>query len=701
MADTRELKIVINADSSDAKKEFGGLSGSIVKAQIAFESIKYAVGKARDAINNSVRASEQYRQALSALDAVAVGFGLNQKEANDAAIKLAKDGLLTVSEAALSLRNLFSSGLDIETSIALMDTLKNSAAANRKTSMSLADQIITTTEGIKNQNSVLTDNSGISTNYNKIVRDTAQRLGVQESALDDVSKAYAVANGFIREGSIFSGFAARESEKLSGKQAVLASQTTELKTKIGQALTPAVINLAGSFGDVLADAIQFVDRNMQVLQRTFVLLATIGRTAINVLTLQFQEAKESAQGYWDYVVKQTQDSADEQISTITNLNQKIEEVNTSTAKKINESIAEENKRFSDQMEQRTKNYKESLLDMLVSHQKKANDLKSQIKKETDEFLTSNTDREKDYKDMVKEMTRDHNKKVEDIKEDIKDETAKGEEANKERLKDLKEKLREEVEEFNYTLNKKKVAYEEETKKAKEEHDKKISELKSSFEEERKILDEHKGMRAKILERMKETDIDRLKRQFKEEEKAYKEQHKDRLQQVKKEGQESGAAMGASFKEALQKEVKEATDQMAKELDVIASLPERKGFLNKAQDAFGAVFNDPVMFLRGVKIALSDFLAKAPTISGGGGGGGGGMANDFISRPGGGVQKFSNQDTVVGFKSGGPLEKVMGGVTINFNGDMSVRSDQDIQSLAQEISRVLGRQSELARIGVGR
>lgn len=42
-----------------------------------------------------------------------------------------------------------------------------------------------------------------------------------------------------------------------------------------------------------------------------------------------------------------------------------------------------------------------------------------------------------------------------------------------------------------------------------------------------------------------------------------------------------------------------------------------------------------------------------------------------------------------------------GVTINFNGDMSVRSDQDITSLAYEISRILGRQAELARIGVGR
>lgn len=41
-----------------------------------------------------------------------------------------------------------------------------------------------------------------------------------------------------------------------------------------------------------------------------------------------------------------------------------------------------------------------------------------------------------------------------------------------------------------------------------------------------------------------------------------------------------------------------------------------------------------------------------------------------------------------------------GVTINFNGDLSVRSDQDITSLAQEISRILGRQAEFARIGVG-
>lgn len=699
MAENRELKIIINADSGDAQKKLGGLSTAVFKAQVAFEAIRRGVGAAKDAIGDSVKASEQYRQALVALGAVAAGFGLDQKEANKAALLLARDGLLTVSEAALGLRNLFSSGLDIQTSVALMQTLKDSASANRKTYMSLADQVVTTTEGIKNQNSVLTDNSGISTNYNRIVQNTADRLGVQQSALDDVSKAYAVANGFIREGAIYSGFAARESSTLSGKQSILTSNMTKFKTLIGQALTPALLDLADTLGNQLSDAIVFLQRNMLFLQRAFVLLATIGKSAINILTLQFEEAKKSARGYWSYVESQSKESADEQLSTVKELNEKIEEVNTSSAQKITEAIGDENKRFQRQMEDRARSFKENMLDMLSAHQEKADEIKSQLKDEKEKFQEDNADRERDYKHYVADITRSHKKKVEDIKRDLEEELSKGEEVNRDRVADIKRRLKEENDEFAYTLEERKRKYEEETMKAKSEYAKRKSELEVELNEERAILEKHKDKRGAIMERMKESDIERLERQYKEEKALFKEQHLERLEQVRREGAQSGAAMGAAFKDALKKETEEAARQVEEQLDKIAGIPERKGFLNKAQDAFAGVFQEPVLFLKGVKIALENFLRSAAPLSRGGGGGGG-EAGDFIARPGQPIQKFSSADTVVGFKQGGPIAGMMGGVTINFNGDMSVRSDNDITSLAQEISRVLGRQAEFARIGVG-
>ena len=50
----------------------------------------------------------------------------------------------------------------------------------------------------------------------------------------------------------------------------------------------------------------------------------------------------------------------------------------------------------------------------------------------------------------------------------------------------------------------------------------------------------------------------------------------------------------------------------------------------------------------------------------------GTSNDFISRPGGPVQRFSSADTVIGAKSGGPIDQMLasagggGGVSIDYN-----------------------------------
>jgi len=50
-----------------------------------------------------------------------------------------------------------------------------------------------------------------------------------------------------------------------------------------------------------------------------------------------------------------------------------------------------------------------------------------------------------------------------------------------------------------------------------------------------------------------------------------------------------------------------------------------------------------------------------------GGGDGTTKNDFISRPGGGVTSFSSQDTIVGAKSGGPIDQMLASSTAGGSG----------------------------------
>ena len=63
-------------------------------------------------------------------------------------------------------------------------------------------------------------------------------------------------------------------------------------------------------------------------------------------------------------------------------------------------------------------------------------------------------------------------------------------------------------------------------------------------------------------------------------------------------------------------------------------------------------------------------------------------NDFLMRPGKNAVSFSPDDTIIGVKNPGSLG---GGTTININNPV-VRNDQDIRLIANEVSRVLQRQT---------
>ena len=86
--------------------------------------------------------------------------------------------------------------------------------------------------------------------------------------------------------------------------------------------------------------------------------------------------------------------------------------------------------------------------------------------------------------------------------------------------------------------------------------------------------------------------------------------------------------------------------------------------------------------------LADKVKGIVKLFGGGDGGDGEIQQDFIWRKGQGVTSFSQDDNLIGFK-GSPPNLGGSNVTININ-NPSVRNDQDIKKIANEVSRVIQR-----------
>ena len=174
----------LHGPSQSASYSIRNLATGFTLGTLAAQGIQRALSFVKDEMRNSVNAAVEYTTAMLGLSSVAGAFGESQKDAKQAAEDLAADGLLTVADAAMGLKNLIASefNFSLEQAIQIMKGFKDSAAFNRQGTLEYGQAIVGATQGIKNLNSIMVDNAGLTTNLSIITR----RAGVE---LVDVGKA--------------------------------------------------------------------------------------------------------------------------------------------------------------------------------------------------------------------------------------------------------------------------------------------------------------------------------------------------------------------------------------------------------------------------------------------------------------------------------------------------------------------------------
>lgn len=252
MADPK-LQVIIEA-KDNASKELDKFEGGLGKAKIAIAAVAAAMvalgAAAAVGMKKAIDASNELNNSLLGLNSVAKAFKQDTVAAKQAAIDLAKDGLMSVKEAAAGLKNLLATGFSLPESINLMNAFKNSAAFNRQGMLGFGQAIEGATQGIKNQNSIMVDNAGITKNLSIILKEGGKSIQDLSSVTSDASVRQVLYNGILKEANIFQGDAARLSETLAGKQEALKTQIFMLTAAIGDALKPvmeAIINTMAQF----------------------------------------------------------------------------------------------------------------------------------------------------------------------------------------------------------------------------------------------------------------------------------------------------------------------------------------------------------------------------------------------------------------------------------------------------------------------
>lgn len=290
--------------SSSEAKDFGNnieksigsatqkIKDNFIQAAAALAGLTVGFHKLTGFMSDSVDAANRQQAAFIGLNSVAKAFGQNTDEATEAARRLSSDGLMSVGEAAKGLKNLLASGFNLDQATKLMERFKDSAAFGRQNALTFGEAVASATEGIKNGNSILVDNAGVTKNLSVILKEAGFGADELMNATTDANVRLALFNGILKETNPQLGDAAKFANTAAGKQAMFAQKTEILKASIGEALQPALLKLLETLTPVITSFARFVENNPKVVSAVLIigtvltgLLVTLGAIGLAVTGL--------------------------------------------------------------------------------------------------------------------------------------------------------------------------------------------------------------------------------------------------------------------------------------------------------------------------------------------------------------------------------------------------------------------------------
>lgn len=219
----------------DGVKKTSGLVNDLVKQMAGLLTL----GAIKSFVGNAIAEFNKAEAGFRGLEAVANASGLGIARAMEEANKLAADGLLSVQDAQKALQNLLSRGYDVDQAVQTLARLKDAAAFNRSAHLSLGEAVVSASEGLKNENSILVDNAGVTKNVSVLWKEYAAQIGKSVTDLTQQEKVQAEVNGILRETAAQSGNAAKAANSMQGEMNKATTEAKTLSAGIGQQLAPA------------------------------------------------------------------------------------------------------------------------------------------------------------------------------------------------------------------------------------------------------------------------------------------------------------------------------------------------------------------------------------------------------------------------------------------------------------------------------
>lgn len=206
-------------------------------------------------LKDSISKASEFQNALTGLHSIMSGQGKDFKVAEEFLKSYTKDGLIPLTNAARAYKNLTVRGYNDEQIQTTLENLKNSSAFGRQAALTMGEAVQSATEGLKNENSILVDNAGVTKNVSKMWEDYAKSIGKGVQSLTQQERIQAEVNGIMEETKWQTRDAAKYADSYSGRLSMLKKTLLDIKINIGNAfmsVTNAILPLIQGIANKLS-----------------------------------------------------------------------------------------------------------------------------------------------------------------------------------------------------------------------------------------------------------------------------------------------------------------------------------------------------------------------------------------------------------------------------------------------------------------
>ena len=268
------ISIMVDAKDKNVKQVLGGVgrelqglgdtaetTGTRMSQAFTGAGMAMAFGRAIPLIKNALTAYNELRAGMVGLQSIVKFTGEDWGQAQQAMKEYVSNGLVPMSQATTALKNLLLRGYGLERSIELLGRLKDAAAYGRQGQLSMGQAITSASEGLKNENSILVDNAGVTKNVSVMWKEYAASIGTTIGKLTQAQKLQAEYNGIMAETAPMLGNAAGLTGELAGKMAQAEAKIRELMEAVGESFAPAVADALSKITPFIGAITEFAKAN--------------------------------------------------------------------------------------------------------------------------------------------------------------------------------------------------------------------------------------------------------------------------------------------------------------------------------------------------------------------------------------------------------------------------------------------------------